>query len=134
MTRQQQIIDDLNFARDPRNSKPASTVLYLDDGTEKELPTTWAVCPVCNGEGKTVNPAIDAGGLSAEDFADDPDFAGAYYSGTFDIPCRHCNGRTTVRAVDWDALSDDDRKAYEAQLRADAEYEAERLAEIRMGA
>jgi hypothetical protein len=57
----------------------------------------WLVCPVCNGEGKTVNPNIDAHGLTAEDFYDDPDFAEDYRSGVYDITCAACNGMRVVK-------------------------------------
>ena len=57
----------------------------------------WILCPVCEGEGKTVNPEIDSNGLTSEDFAEDPDFAEAYMSGAYDITCKACKGRTTVR-------------------------------------
>lgn len=99
---------------------------------ETELPMKWAVCHVCNGKGRHVNPAIDAGGLSAE-MQDDPEFLEQYAEGVYDQPCNGCKGRTTVPVVDWDALTQTQRKLYENQLRDDADYEAERLAEIRMG-
>lgn len=128
-------IDDVNFARDPRNrERDRVPVLYLDDGTEVELPTTWTVCDVCHGNGKHVNPAIDCNGLSADDFADDPDFADAYMAGAYDVTCNRCGGRTTVRAVDWSRLSPEHRAAYEQQLRAEADDRAAQLAEIRAGA
>jgi hypothetical protein len=57
----------------------------------------WIVCPVCRGEGKTVNPCIDANGLTAADFAEDPDFAEDYMSGMYDITCRGCNGKRVVQ-------------------------------------
>lgn len=52
----------------------------------------WIICVVCDGDGTTVNPAIDGNGLSAEDFHDDPDFAEEYMRGTYDIACRACGG------------------------------------------
>ena len=58
--------------------------------------TKWHVCPVCQGDGKTVNPAIDCHGLTAEDFREDPDFAESYREGLYDIPCRACNGKRVV--------------------------------------
>lgn len=57
----------------------------------------WIVCPVCCGEGTTVNPEIDSNGLTAEDFAEDPDFADSYFSGVYDITCRACDGNRVVR-------------------------------------
>jgi hypothetical protein len=127
-------IDNWNYANDERTKGEAKApVLYLDDGTEKELPMKWAVCGVCRGNGKHVNPSIDAGGISAEAFNEDPDFAEAYMDGTYDVTCNRCRGKRVVPAVDWGALTEDERKAYEAQERADWEYEQERLSEIRMG-
>jgi DnaJ-class molecular chaperone len=57
----------------------------------------WLVCPVCNGEGKTVNPNIDCNGLTAEDFAEDPDFAFDYKHGMYDIQCQACHGKRVVK-------------------------------------
>lgn len=131
-------IDDFNFAADSRNQpgKRVTIEIEQDDGSfaEIELPTKWEVCSVCDGNGKHVNPSIDAGGLTHDDFADDPDFAAEYFGGTYDVTCQRCGGRTTERVVDWDALTPEQRDAYDEQQRADAAYEAERLAEIRMGA
>lgn len=126
-------LENYNIASDARSRGPAEKpVLYLEDGDEKELPMHWKVCGVCGGEGKHVNPAIDAGGLS-EEMMQDEEFLDGYASGVYDVPCNRCGGKRVVPGVDWDALSDDERKAYERQLRDDADYEAERLAEIRMG-
>lgn len=128
-------IENYNYYRDERTKGPAKApILYLEDGTEKELPTKWGVCGVCGGEGKHVNPSIDSGGISAEQFHDDPEFAESYMSGVYDVTCNSCNGRTTVPVVDWDALTKDELEQWEAQVKADREYEEERLSEIRMGA
>ena len=127
-------LENYNIATDERSRGPARpAILYLNDGSEVKLPSHWEVCPVCRGNGKHVNPAIDAGGLSAEDFHDDPDFAGDYMSGVYDVTCNRCGGKRVVDAVDWDALSANECEMYEAQLRAEADDEAERLSEIRMG-
>lgn len=130
------IIEDGNYARDPRNCKrdPERIILIDDDGLEHELPTVWEVCPVCDGNGSHVNPAIDCNGLTAEDFADDPDFAEDYFRGAYDQPCNRCGGRSTVRVLDRDACPADLLALYDADAEADAEYDAIRLAEIRMGA
>ncbi len=128
-------LENYNYAADCRTQGPAKApILYMDDGSEVELPTCWRVCSVCDGDGKHVNPSIDCGGISAEQFHEDPDFAEEYFSGTYDVTCNRCKGRTTVKGVDWDALTNEQRKLYEQQLRYDADYEAERLSEIRMGA
>jgi len=136
---QRQHIETMNYAADPRNCEQAKKpVLFLDDGPGKykqvELPTKWEVCPICDGEGKHVNPSIDCGGLTADDFAEDPDFMDEYMSGTYDVACNYCCGRTTVLAVDWDALTPDQANAYNQQLDDERATRAEHQAELRMGA
>ena len=127
-------LEDYNIANDPRSGPAAEApALYLDNGEELSLPMTWEVCGVCNGKGKHVNPAIDAGGLTHDDMHDDPDFADAYMAGVFDQTCNRCKGRTTVPVVNYDALTPEQREQYEAQQRADWEEQEERLAEIRAG-
>lgn len=128
-------IDDLNYLHDARTQGPAKKpILYLDDGSEIELPTKWAVCPVCDGRGSHVNPSIDASGIPAEQFQDDPDFAEQYWNGTYDQTCTRCKGRTTIPVVDWDQMSPDQVRDYEAQLREEENDRATYLAELRMGA
>lgn len=60
----------------------------------------WKICPVCRGDGKTVNPNIDAHGLTANDFAEDPDFAENYFRGNYDIECAACKGSGKIRPGD----------------------------------
>lgn len=87
----------------------------------------WVVCPVCRGEGKTVNPDIDAHGLTREDFDEDPDFQESYLRGDYDITCRACNGRTTVERGTLRKL----RKAAEDRrlaAREDGDYESYQVA------
>lgn len=132
-------IEDLNYMRDPRTqSAPTQTVTIWDDitgrDTEHELPTTWALCSVCNGEGKHVNPSIDAGGISAEQFHEDPDFHDDYFSGAYDVSCYRCHGRTTEKVIDWDQVNPVVRDAWEEQCEAEAQIEAEHRAERAMGA
>lgn len=57
----------------------------------------WRICPACEGDGHCVNPNIDAHGLTAEDFAEDPDFAEDYFSGVYDVQCRACEGLGKIR-------------------------------------
>ena len=130
------IIDDVNYARDPRNCRrdPERICIYDDEGIERELPTFWEVCPVCRGKGNHVNPSIDCNGLTAEDFAEDPDFAESYFRGDYDQVCNRCGGRTTVRVVDRDSCEAELLAAYDADEESRADMDAERLAEIRAGA
>lgn len=128
-------IEAMNYARDPRTQgKAKPPILYLDNGEELELPTRWMVCPVCKGAGSHVNPAIDCGGISAAAFAEDPDFAEEYLGGAYDQLCNRCGGRTTVPTVDWQALTDEQARAYRRQLDEEADDRAMELAELRAGA
>ena len=64
------------------------------------LPAVRIVCPLCDGRGTHVNPAIDGHGLSHEDFAADPDFAESYFAGVYDVRCEYCHGARVVDEVD----------------------------------
>jgi len=54
--------------------------------------TKFEVCGQCEGSGVVVDPQVDAGGLTQEDFRDDPDFEEAYFGGRFDVKCPRCKG------------------------------------------
>ena len=103
-----------------------------------ELPGKCIVCPRCNGSGSHVNPAIDGHGLSSEDFAEDPDFEEAYFSGRYDVRCEECHGNNVIEIVDEEACK---RKLswWKGMLRhireenARREYERESAYERRMG-
>lgn len=72
----------------------------------------WMICPACSGEGSCVNPNIDSGGLSADDFRDDPEFAEDYLSGVYDVCCAACSGTGKILSADLQRLQDaaDDRR------------------------
>ena len=57
----------------------------------------WIICPVCDGDGTCVNPAIDCNGLTAEDFAEDPDFAQSYFNHLYDVTCAPCGGSGKIQ-------------------------------------
>jgi hypothetical protein len=104
------------------------------------LPCVMVDCPTCRGTGSHVNPSIDCGGISSEQFDRDPDFEDAYFSGAYDVTCYGCNGRKQQPEVHVEALCAEDRAAYETWSKWQDElaeeewaYEAERAAEIRMG-
>lgn len=69
-----------------------------DTGEEYDvkIPAHNEVCDRCNGTGKHCNPSIDGNGLTAEDFAEDPDFKEDYLSGMYDVPCYDCGGKNVV--------------------------------------
>ena len=104
-------------------------------GEEKELeiPAKWDIWGLCDGRGSHVNPGIDAGGLTAGDFAEDPGFAESYFRGTYDEPCYRCHGRTTEPVVDEDRCNPEQLKAAEETMSAHYESGQERAAEIKYG-
>ena len=97
--------EDRNYYRDARVTAKRAEV--------PKGPFEWIVCNLCQGKGKVVNPSIDASGLTAEDFHEDPDLAEDYRSGVYDIPCARCGGRTTIPSPD----ADQEREAQERKER-----------------
>ena len=107
-----------------------------DETMEVAFPARFAVCPLCSGTGKVVDPDIDCCGLTREDFDDDPDFEEDYFDGVYDVTCPQCRGERVVPAVDQGALPPALRVLYDgwrAARSADAEYAQECAAERRMG-
>ena len=96
-----QSCDDRNYYRDRR-----VTATFTEPPAHGKF--TWAICDVCEGHGKHVNPSIDASGLTSEDFADDPDFADDYMSGVYDVQCQQCLGSGKVVVMNGDAPKDDE--------------------------
>lgn len=64
------------------------------------LRTKNVVCPQCDGKGTMVNPSVDAGGISEFEFAQDPEFRRAYFSGVYDVTCSQCKGKRIVSVID----------------------------------
>lgn len=83
------------------------TTIIDDEGEEIQLPTKWAICDRCRGEGHHSNPAFD--GTTTEWWYDgDPDGESlqAYMSGAYDIPCDDCHGSGKVKEVDRDRCTE----------------------------
>ncbi len=97
--------EDRNYYRDPRVTAKLARV--------PKGPYKWIVCDLCQGKGKVVNPSIDASGLTAEDFHEDPDLAENYRSGMYDIQCPRCGGRTTIPSPE---AGDEDEHAEDCAL------------------
>ena len=134
MSRADDILDNVNYYNDPRvrgAERDFDPTVYHDDGSEEKLPTRWVVCPVCEGKGTHVNPSIDAGGLTFDD--DDPAFLEEYMRGTYDVTCYTCKGRTTIRDVDWEAMTEEQTAAYARQLADEEAHRRERDAERAFG-
>lgn len=109
-------------------------VVEDDDGAEHEIPTKLEVCPTCKGKGRHVNPSIDAHGISAEEFHEDPDFAEDYMRGVYDVACYECGGCNVVPVVDEKSCSPDLLKMWWAQQDSLGRMYAEMESERRYGA
>lgn len=120
----------MNDRRDCERAPDRITV-EDDGGIERELPTRWELCDVCDGKGTHVNPNIDRQGLTGDDFHDDPDFFDNYRRGDYDIPCNRCGGRRVIAVVDEDACEAELLKIYREDMDAQAEVDAEAAAEAR---
>jgi len=115
-------------------------ILLHDDeeDTTVAFPAIYEVCYACQGSGTTVAPGIDSHGLSAEDFAEDPDFADDYWAGRYDIQCQTCFGQNVLMHIDDSREFTEEQKAIlrleHAELEAHLELEEAQEAERRMGA
>ena len=59
-----------------------------DDSMQLELPGKWAICHQCEGSGRMVNPSIDCGGITQDEWYDwDEDDREGYFSGRYDVSC-----------------------------------------------
>lgn len=107
-----------------------------DDGEEESVTVAlkYEVCPTCEGRGKHVNPSIDCNGLTAEDFAEDPDFREEYMSGRYDVACYECKGKRVVLDLDRDNVDSAVLARINMMLKEREDDERERAAERRMGA
>lgn len=105
--------------------------LVVDTGEEEiRLLCKWEVCDVCDGNGKHVNPSIDAGGFVPEDYED----AENYMRGVYDVTCAQCRGRRVSPVVDRTNNDKDLLERYDAHIQSEYDYAAEVAAERRMGA
>jgi|10_taG_2_1085330.scaffolds.fasta_scaffold42955_2 hypothetical protein len=111
---------------DPKSNTIAiSWTKYNDNDEEEEvtlnLPAKFEVCDLCGGKGTTVNPSIDAGGLSSEDFDEDPGFREDYLGGAYDISCPQCGGKRVVPTVNFDGLNIEQKKEFDEYQREQEE-------------
>jgi hypothetical protein len=151
-------MDDWNYHRDPRTWDVGSAYTVVESGPDTtkvqlceelveslideetltehhtgvfDLHTKWEVCDQCQGSGTMVNPAIDAGGLSQEDFDEDPDFAADYFGGRYDMTCNCCKGKRVTPSL---TFPESIQKAVEDFERDAWDHAAEMAAERAMGA
>lgn len=107
-----------------------------EDGSEEidvEVPIIFEVCPTCEGKGTHVNPSIDAGGLSADDFMEDPDFTEEYVNGLYDVDCYECGGNKVIPVLNRDIIDEELLSRIDEQEKADLEHRMEIEAERRAG-
>jgi hypothetical protein len=150
-----QRIEDANYYNDRRvragearrdspfvsvdTGRKVAVVRLIDDDeeSEHEVPIKFEVCETCDGAGTHVNPSVDSNGLTAADFAEDPDFAEDYISGAYDVQCYECGGHRVVPVIDEERLNDEQKellKKLDKQNEERAASRREREAERRMGA
>jgi hypothetical protein len=115
--------------------KKKITVWLEDDEGEYEeeieLPAVYEVCDRCRGTGVHDHPAF-SNGITAEDFAEDPDFHEDYMRGRYDVPCEVCGGLRVVSVVDKNRLSKGQKEMYDIWLKEQQEIAMERAHERRM--
>lgn len=95
VTERIQMFDVRDTAYDVRKNRR----WFIENEVDKfgrEPITKKVVCPSCRGRGKYVNPGIDSNGISANEFYEDPEFADAYFAGTYDVTCEECQGANVV--------------------------------------
>lgn len=107
--------DEANEENDGAPSEALPSVMV-------NLPTKNALCPCCDGDGKVVDPSIDAGGI---DFDGDDDFADAYFSGAYDMTCPECKGEKVVPEINEAALDLDQKALLKAINKAQREADEE---------
>lgn len=115
----------------------ATIILYnheTEEDDEIEVPFTYEVCPTCSGKGSHVNPSVDCNGLTAEDFAEDPDLLENYMEGNYDVSCYECGGNRVVPVMDEERIDPAILKRIHKVQEDDADFRAIQEAERRMGA
>jgi len=116
----------------------ADKVAFFDEHQDTHgdlfLPFMFKVCPVCTGRGRHVNPSIDAGGLTLEDFDEDPGFEGDYFGGMYDVTCNLCRSKRVIPEPDFGVLPGWFKDLFDESIRDDQQYAAVCRAERAMGA
>ena len=114
-------------------SERTMTVIIENDSEEWVVPVKYEVCDTCSGRGKHVNPSIDSHGISAEEFAEDPDFAQEYWRGTYDVPCAECHGQRVSITINEARMTDNELKRVTKHIREFYDYQHEMARERKMG-
>lgn len=104
----------------------------IDRLTKKDgyihLPFNFEVCSSCGGTGSYVDPNIDSNGITSEEFENDWSYEDRenYFSGMYNITCEECNGARVVPEIEFDYLTQDEKKFVKLldEIRNDAYEEA----------
>lgn len=101
-----------------------------------EFPARWVICSHCSGNAKT---SSHLGAFTSSEWRElDDEFKEDYVAGYYDQPCEPCKGLGRVQVIDEEKCTGWRKRillnAYYAEQRDDAEYEALRDFERRMGA
>lgn len=118
---------------DLENMKASVIINEDDEEYEIKVPIKFEVCPICNGKGKHIDPLIDAHGISAKEFEDDPNFYEEYRSGYYDVDCYKCGGRNVVPVVNKNICKEEDLKLVEDIIIKKENTAREIYHEIEMG-
>lgn len=111
-------------------------VVILHGEEYHELPLKYEVCLTCEGKGSHVNPSIDAHGISAEEFYEDPEFEESYFRGDYDVRCYACGGLRVVPVPDVEQMNNFQKEIWSTHLQEveeDVAFEIECEAERRFG-
>lgn len=79
----------------------------IKSGVPLPMPCVNSLCTLCDGDGHVVNPSIDSGGITDDDFYADPEFYEDYMGGRYDVTCPECNGQRVIGALDADGRLDE---------------------------
>lgn len=106
-----------------------------DDQLIANLPTRWAICGECTGEGKS---SAHLGAISSEQWQEEWDYEEreAYLAGQYDRICAECKGSGKVREISEHGLSPAQRGWYSelmGRYEIRAAIASERRAIARMG-
>lgn len=105
--------------------------IYNDDGEPVYLPYVWEICGHCSGEGMS---SAYLGAFTWDELNEKgEEFIEDYFAGNYDRGCDCCEGSGKIAVVNYDRLSDDQKKRWDEKCEAEWEIEAERRAEKRMG-
>lgn len=104
-------------------------MLRVLDDLDVVLPTKWAICDACRGEGTRALHGYDV----TEMIREDPDFGEDYFAGLYDTPCVECRGSGKVKVYDEDRLDADQLAEVRRAAAEDDEYRALCEAERRFG-